>query len=124
VAKQPAGDGASLSDRQTVRYRGQRTDSGAVVLAEDDQGRTKPLPHRFDLRKHSPSGFEWGFSGSGPAQLALAILADALGAGKAQLCYQDFKFKVIAGFQADSWELSREEVLRWYSENAKPGDER
>ena len=26
------------------------------------------------LRRHSPTGFEWGYGGSGPAQLALAIL--------------------------------------------------
>ena len=30
--------------------------------------------------RHSPTGFEWGFSGSGPAQLALALLLDHTGA--------------------------------------------
>ena len=25
----------------------------------------------------------------------------------------------LAGFQAESWELSREEVWRWYGENSK-----
>ena len=34
---------------------------------------------RLDLREHSMTGFEWGFAGSGPAQLALAILADTIG---------------------------------------------
>jgi len=34
-------------------------------------GRPSPAP-RSDLRNHSPNGFEWGYSGSGPAQLALA----------------------------------------------------
>lgn len=84
------GDGASLSDRPAVKYRGRRTESGVEVVAEDDQGRTRPLPHRFDIRKHSPTGFEWGFSGSGPAQLALAVMADVLGAEKARECYQEF----------------------------------
>lgn len=28
---------------------------------------------------HSADGFEWGYAGSGPADLALSILADALG---------------------------------------------
>ncbi len=33
------------------------------------------LPHTIDW--HSPSGFEWGYSGSGPAELALNLLAAA-----------------------------------------------
>ena len=36
------------------------------------------LPSRLDLANHSPDGLNWGYSGSGPAQLALAILADHL----------------------------------------------
>jgi hypothetical protein len=35
-----------------------------------------PLRH---VVKHSPSGFSWGYGGSGPADLALSILVDALG---------------------------------------------
>ncbi len=35
----------------------------------------EPLPLRLDLYNHSPTGFEWAYNGSGPAQLALAILA-------------------------------------------------
>jgi len=34
------------------------------------------LPMRLDLVNHSPSGFEWSYGGSGPAQLALTLLAD------------------------------------------------
>lgn len=33
----------------------------------------RALDPRFDLRFHSPDGFEWGYGGSGPAQLALAL---------------------------------------------------
>src|SRR5215469_11969326 len=33
---------------------------------------------RLELVNHSPSGFDWGPGGSGPAQLALALLADCL----------------------------------------------
>ena len=38
-----------------------------------------PLPLHLELRNHSPAGFAWGYAGSGPAQLALAILLDATG---------------------------------------------
>lgn len=42
---------------------------------------------------HSPDGFNWGYGGSGPAQLALAIMLKLTGKSDG---YQDFKFKVIA----------------------------
>jgi len=51
---------------------------------------------------HSPDGFSWGYSGSGPAQLALAILLELMPKEKALAKYQDFKFKVIANIPQDS----------------------
>lgn len=60
---------------------------------------------------HSQTGFEWGYLGSGPAQLAFAILLDHFGTpGPALLLYQDFKEQVIANFTAHRWELTSEEV--------------
>jgi hypothetical protein len=47
-------------------------------------------------RNHSPDGFNWGYAGSGPAQLALAIM---LKATKKPDAYQDLKFRVIAALQ-------------------------
>src|SRR5467141_965015 len=35
-----------------------------------------PLPLHLEARNHSPTGFAWGYGGSGPAQLALALLID------------------------------------------------
>ena len=61
------------------------------------------LDPRLDLADHSPTGFSWGFGGSGPAQLALAVLADYLGDGAALELYQTFKWQVIAGLKADKW---------------------
>lgn len=43
---------------------------------------------------HSPDGFNWGYGGSGPAQLALAIMLKLTGKSDG---YQDFKFRFIAG---------------------------
>jgi hypothetical protein len=47
---------------------------------------------------HSPDGFNWGYNGSGPAQLALAIF---LKLKKVATGYQDFKSKVIAELPMD-----------------------
>jgi len=59
--------------------------------------------------------------GSGPAQLALAILADHLGADRAALnLYQRFKWACIAQIRGASWSLSGEEIdncLAQLSEN-------
>ena len=55
------------------RYEGRR--EGYAVIVTVDGRRLNP---RLDLWNHSPTGFEWGYGGSGPAQLALAILADHL----------------------------------------------
>ena len=48
------------------------------------------------VRNHSPDGFNWGYHGSGPAQLALAICLLELPPAEAQEVYQDFKRGVIA----------------------------
>jgi hypothetical protein len=76
------------------------------------------LRPRRDLFNHSPTGFEWGYGGSGPAQLALAILADALGDDeRAVRLHQRFKFSVIGNLDRDvPWTISlaavREHVAR------------
>jgi hypothetical protein len=47
----------------------------------------------YKVHTHSPDGFNWGYGGSGPAQLALAILLELTGSSKG---YQAFKWKYIA----------------------------
>jgi len=42
---------------------------------------------------HSPDGFNWGYGGSGPAQLALAIVLELTGKPDG---YQDLKRDIIA----------------------------
>jgi len=58
------------------------------------------LDPRHDLASHS-KGFAWGYGGSGPAQLALAILADARGDTFAITHYQKFKWEAIANYPSD-----------------------
>jgi len=87
-------------------YRGHRTQDGVVVTVND-----RPLNPRFDLHNHSPTGFEWGYGGSGPAQLALAIMADHIGNDDQALSlYQSFKSDVIAGLPKDGWTLTSQEL--------------
>lgn len=49
------------------------------------------------IYNHSPDGFAWGYAGSGPSQLALAILFDVTGDRVFALRnYQEFKRRFIA----------------------------
>jgi hypothetical protein len=87
-------------------YEGRRKGHVAQVTVDG-----RPLDLRFDLWGHSPSGFEWGYGGSGPAQLALALLADHLADDdQAVLHHQDFKRIVVAGLPYPGWTLTSEQV--------------
>jgi hypothetical protein len=82
-----------------------------VVLVQDGDGPSRPLPVRLDLCDHSPDGFEWGYTGSGPAQLALALAADATGDDfRAVHVHQQLKFRLVAGLPA-TWTLTQDQVL-------------
>lgn len=72
------------------------------------------LDPRHDLANHSPSGFAWNYGGSGPAQLALAILADASGDdGIAIANYMAFKSERIAALPVGPWKITQLDVLEW-----------
>ena len=87
-------------------YHGKRTGYAVDVTVDG-----RALDPRFDLWNHSPTGFEWGYGGSGPAQLALALLADHFANNqKALEFYQRFKFAVIAGLRARQWTLTDREI--------------
>jgi len=71
------------------------------------------------IRNHSPDGFNWGYSGSGPAQLALALMLEFLGdKDKALRSYQQFKSDVIAGLpQGKDFTLPESVVWEWLQKN-------
>ena len=78
-----------------------------------------PAPSQA-LRNHSPGGFHWGYGGSGPAQLALAILLDCTGDEDTALeHYQEFKSCVIAALERDeAWEIRAGEIEEFLRRNA------
>ena len=89
-------------------YEGRREGYAADVTVNG-----RPLNPRLDLWNHSPTGFEWGYGGSGPAQLALAILADHLNDDdEAVALHQDFKREVVANFDRRGWTLTTEQIQR------------
>jgi hypothetical protein len=71
----------------------------------------RPLNPQLHLYNHSPSGFEWGYGGSGPAQLALAIMVDHVGdTAEALHLYQRFKWAVVSDLPFKAWTLTTEDI--------------
>ena len=92
-----------------------------VVVIECGSVVGRPLPLRLDLANKSPSGFAWGYGGSGPAQLALALCADALDGDEAALAvFQEFKQAVLVPLNEEApWTITAGEVRRHCRELAK-----
>lgn len=87
------------------------TAAEARVTVHEEGQEPRPLALRHDLRRHSES-FNWGFAGSGPAQLALALAADVLGDDEGQAVYQRLKFRLVGRLPQDGWSLSEEQLRR------------
>ena len=100
-----------------------------LVYAED-----RPAYKLRHMIVHSPSGMAWGYGGSGPADLALSILADHLGEAdaipaherydhdiateiqrtQAWMLHQDFKWCSIAPLdQGAGWTITAAEIGAW-----------
>jgi hypothetical protein len=114
--------------RPGIVYRGVRVSAGkctVYVVAPN----TGIGPEKLDLipslavKAHSPTGFEWGYLGSGPSQLALALLLDVSGRPDAALAHhQQFKEAYVAGWHSDHWELYRDDIVAWLERAEGEGD--
>lgn len=93
-------------------FRGYRTMGGALFVRGPGGA---PLSARFDLYNHSPDGFEWGYGGSGPAQLALAILACVIHDDEmAVRFHQRYKVAVVGGLPKEGWFITVQSVRDWW----------
>ena len=100
-------------DRDVV-YVGYRRRGDAIVEKRPGQERLTP-ERSLELVNHSPSGFEWGYGGSGPAQLALALLLDYTGDEAFALDhYQELKTEVVSQLACAGsegrWRLTASEI--------------
>lgn len=68
------------------------------------------------MARHCPSGFNWGYGGSGPTQLALAILLQVTHRETARAHCQAFKWDAIARLLSTAAEMARTEA-----KSAEPG---
>ena len=108
-----------MTDKKEHVYRGVRikenpNDVGECHVYVDG----KPLRH---VVHHSPDGFNWGYGGSGPADLALSILAHHFDERHSNeqiewgwcLCWfyhQYFKWMFVSPIQENTWETNSDMV--------------
>lgn len=111
----------------TTIYRGERmTGPGMEFIGTrvTVNGRRLRPDRSQRVANHSPGGFEWGYRGSGPAQLALALLLDATGDTRLSLlAYQWFKDAVVSQWD-ERWAITvrqiREWLEQWRLEHVRP----
>lgn len=91
--------------------------SREVVIVDADGNITQLHPARSQaVKNHSPDGFNWGYWGSGPGQLALAILLEVTNNEAVALAYyQDFEARFIATIdsQHTDGEIPEHEIIGW-----------
>lgn len=88
-------------------YNGYRILGAPSVIVNGES-----LAPRFDLCIHDRRGFDWGYGGSGPAQLALALLAECLRSDKDALqIHQAFKWTFVSGLPRDGWLITDDDIL-------------
>nr|WP_240149937.1 DUF6166 domain-containing protein [Haloarcula sp. JP-Z28] len=97
-----------------VEYVGMRVDGTPVVLNLTAHERLSP-DRSLGLVRHSPAGFDWGYMGSGPAQLACALLLDYTdNETVAQQHYIQFRNDVVSQLvcdgPADCWHLTGKDI--------------
>jgi len=105
-------------------YCGQYQSAGpcrVVVRFVNEAGATvseRNLSPRTDFFNHSPDGYQWSYGGSGPSQLALAILADHLDDKVAAVrLHQAFKSDRISKLPKADFEMTSDEVAAWLLAN-------
>ena len=97
-------------------FRGRKTDAGCIVELDNESYRTKiSLEKSLKIADHSPDGFQWRYSGSGPAQLAAAILYEITDDVELSRAYYElFKHDHVSQWN-DTFEISEFEVRIWLS---------
>lgn len=86
-------------------FRGDRTIDGLQVTVDE-----RPLDPRFGVKTFSQNGFEWGYEGPEPQQLAFAILARHLGDESRALALSKAFMKAVIANCGNEWEMTGAEI--------------
>ena len=103
--------------RQEQKWFPDRTD-GYVEVSSPVA--SEELSQYHNLWKHS-DGFNWGYGGSGPHQLALALLYHVTGdAEVASNNAQNFKWDIISKLDINKgWQMTQTKIEDWLDRNKR-----
>ncbi len=91
------------------RYVMTRHGGAILVTVREGNVSVRPLPH---LVRHSPDSFEWGYGGSGPADLARSIVGDFIDDQDPDpALYQAVKCKLVAAVPWAGGEITEDQLL-------------
>jgi hypothetical protein len=93
-----------------VRH-GTSTVDACSIFAVHENGYEEPIVHQ---ERHSPTGMNFGYHGSGCADAALSILWRICGPDVAEKYYMDFKNSFVAKInQGKGGEILVEDIDKW-----------
>lgn len=114
-------------DYQERTYHGlRRGETGPVILVEEPVpgwSERQNVTVLYELPQPKNGSFQWGYNGTGPGNMAIAVLSDALDVDAAEIGFvtgtrwgselrKAFCAEVVAEL-CDEWRLNRRAVLRW-----------
>ena len=82
-----------------------RRERDGVVVELGDRDLLPSCRHSHD--------FEWGYGGSGPAETAWVVLETVVGREVAEVCYQHFKWGIVAHLPRTCWQISVNQIREW-----------
>jgi hypothetical protein len=94
-------------------YAGERTIDGVRVFVDDQL-----LPERAELRRYAEMGFEWGYEGDEPRQLAFALLLDHTNDLKLSTDSSEFFMKVMVANFGNEWSITSTDIESWLSDRS------
>lgn len=74
------------------------------------------LDPRLNIFNHSRDGFDWGYMGSAPLQLAFAILCEIADVDFAKQYKTEFSKEVVSKLKGRDWVLEAVDVLEWVNQ--------
>lgn len=92
------------------RYCG-KFDGDVMLMRGADGAPMTNIPHKVLM--HSPTGYEWGFNGKGPADLALNILLQFTRADIAIIWHQQFKKDFLEKAPKEGMKIEGKRIKQW-----------
>lgn len=96
-----------MTQKQIKLYKGRRFGQNGHPIVTVNGKLLSFYRHVLDVSED----FEWGYGGSGPTQLSMALIMDAT--GDAELAYNlrhQFKQEVVKYF-SDNWAMTDDDIL-------------